>query len=304
MKPITPAADAFDHAAKQALREAPLPAPPAWLDEQLTAAARAQAQAYAQARPAPPRRWWEQPWLKVALPTVALATLLVTVWLPHTEVTPEHVVLPQAARNENVPSPAPAPAPASAPAPAAAPETSTVAAAPQAPVAVTQERAKLGTRSTPPSTPRAAPQPLPNPPAPPESAPALEQARAEAMTAPAPAAPPVVPAPAPADAQVAAPAAGAAPASRPLLARTRETTASPAVSYAGVLSATQDTKSRARAVNPPNAAQLAELQTIRSLLQEGKRQEAAEKLNALRVRFPDIEIPEDLRLLLPKPSLE
>jgi hypothetical protein len=84
--------------AARALREQALPEVPEWLDAQILAAAHEAAALARQNSPAPSRPWWQARWLRLGLPGMAAAMLLVAVLLPHTRVDESGVQLPEAAQ--------------------------------------------------------------------------------------------------------------------------------------------------------------------------------------------------------------
>ncbi|MGL4575082.1 MAG: hypothetical protein ACRCV9_09870 [Burkholderiaceae bacterium] len=323
---LTP--DAFDHAAKAALRDAPLPAPPAWMDAQITAVAHDQARVAASKNADQKVRGVRAPWLKFALPTLAVATLLVAIWLPQTEVNQEGITLPDAARVA-APTPPPAPAPAAAPQPAASEQAATVA-----PSAATGSAAAAPTSKP---TPKLA-QPSTAKPATPKPTAAAREAvpaaaakeqpspqRAEVardaiqLATGRPAPPPAAPAPA---ATVFTEEKAVQDQAQTGTERTADAKAAPSVlaaasqtgrAQASVMSASpsdQTTQApqlrastamnRARPV-PVAPGTQAELESIRVLLREGKRDEATKRLLALKEREPQLEIPVDLRDLFPRP---
>jgi hypothetical protein len=312
--------DAFDRAVRRSLRESPLPAPPDWLDAQIQSAARDQAQKIYTAAPKPrASTWWQAPWLKVALPPIAVATLLIAVWLPQTQVTEHAVYLPEAARMERAaptaaapvladqtatptsntgaqqesgqasegmaaaPAPLPVPAPASPPTakplPKAAPAQETKAVKPEQP-----ERPRQAA-------------PLAAPPAPTSrSAPAVESAAPQAAGARENASERVEAT----DLATPTPSGNKQLMTRAGEARTEA--AAPSVVYSSTSRAAADARMQARAGTPvPAPAQHSELEAIRQLLRDGKREDAVKRLNALLERVPGLEVPEDLRPLLTKP---
>lgn len=328
--------DAFDRAARQSLRGSPLPAPPAWLDAQIQSAAHAQAQRYAAESKPRTTAWWQAPWLKVALPTVAVATLLLAVWLPQTQVTEQAVFLPDAARVEQAAPSAAAPAAndqAALPTPnvnaaqdLAGGATAAATRPPPEPIATPAEPAKPLIKAAPALDTKAEAKtvkpPLPKQQAEPErqrnptqaaaptvaSTPAPASASVPAPTTPPPAAPAMASATSSLPPQtdsaremnsapaVAADRAAPSPAgNRPLMARTgeaRSAAAAPAMGYSSA--------ARASAQSPA-ALPHHEFETIRQMLREGKRDDAAKRLNTLLERQPGLEVPEDLRPLLIKP---
>jgi hypothetical protein len=82
----------------------------------------------------------------------------------------------------------------------------------------------------------------------------------------------------------------------------RTEAAAPSVVYSSPSRAAADARMQARAGAPvPATAQHSELEAIRQLLRDGKREDAVKRLNALLERVPGLEVPEDLRPLLTKP---
>ncbi|MFM2399175.1 MAG: hypothetical protein RL341_1332 [Pseudomonadota bacterium] len=294
---LTP--DPFDAATKAALRDAPLPAPPTWLDAQITAAAHDQAKVSAGQQAQRKGRGLRAPWLKFALPTLAVATLLVSIWLPQTEVNQEGITLPESAR---VAVPAPPPVPAPAPAPGPAPSRAAKPAAPKPPVA-REVAPSAAAKERPPlrraqeasdavqfSAAAPAPAPAPATTVFAEEKAVQEQARRATdataeRTADVKTAPPVLAAGAPQTERARGSVMTAAPSEQAAPAPQLRTSA--AMNRTGAAQVTPSTQG--------------ELESIRVLIREGKRDEATKRLLALKEREPQLEIPVDLRELIPRP---
>jgi hypothetical protein len=312
--------DAFDRAAKKALRDAPLPAAPDWLDAQITAAARTQAGIYtAQAKPRA-QPWWQAPWLRVALPALAVTSVLIAVWLPQTQVTPSAIHLPAGVQLNEPARPASPAEPAAqlaTPPAAAAEQKRDVAPLAPTPPPAPAAKAAQAPRSNATQTPKSSPTPRPaSPPASVEresaAASTSELAGAAAASVPAvTASTSAANAAAPSRDESAAPAQAepAAPANTPgskFMARTHSAQTESARATASI----HADVTRARGAQAPadqatpaevQSAQAKELEAIRALLREGQRDAAAKRLATLIERTPAFQIPEDLRFLLAKP---
>jgi hypothetical protein len=305
-------ADAFDRAAKQTLRDAPLPSAPDWLDAQITAAARTQAGIYAAQTKPRAQSWWQAPWLKVALPALAVTSVLIAVWLPQTQVTPSAIQLPEGVQLNEPVRPANPAEPAAQPAiPPAAVTEQKRDAAPSAPTPPPAPAAKAA------QTPKDSP--VPRRASPPTSV--ERQSAAASASAPAGAAAASAPAltastsaanaaaPSRNESAAPAPAEPAAPANAPgskFMTRTQsahtESARAAAPMNADVTRA-RDAQASSDQATPAEiqSAQAKELEAIRALLREGQRDAAAKRLVTLVERTPAFQVPEDLRFLLAKP---